>query len=335
MNTDTLLGLVEAKLLTLGYLPPDIAAVRETIRNTIESDPPEWEDAEEVRIAQRDLVDLVTAMGAPGTLATAATYQGGATPPPPPSGGQVLGDISSLIPQGPPPSRAGQGGSMFAAPPGVRTATIGSAGGMADAGKFAPAAGGAAQVITYGLGWAARNPRLARYGGWLMDAAGQALAYAGGYAAGQAMTGAAGVGTQTGADPALAGQAEMAGVGGGGGVNPEITVDGVVSNMVALAPYFRDIWVNRGVMGDAANVIAKALQYIMTGNANVTSMDRCNFVADRFAEKFPDVADAISQFQCGLAEGIGLTKQGELVFMALKLHHAGVSFQEVCARCRR
>lgn len=334
MNTETLLSQVEAKLLTLGYLPPDITAVRETIRNTIESDPPDWENAEEVRIAQRDLVDLVVAMGRPGTLATASTYQGGATPPPPPSG-EVLGDISSLIPQGPPPSRAGQGGTTFAAPPGVQPATFG-AGMTGDAGKFAgPAAAQGARVISYGIGWAARNPRLARYGGWLMDAAGQALAYAGGYAAGQAMTGAAGAGTQVGNDPALAGQAEMAGVGTGGGANPEITVDGVVSNMVALAPYFRDIWVNRNVMGEAAQVIAKALQYIMTGNANVTSMDRCNYVADRFAEKFPDVADAISQFQCGLAEGIGLTKQGELVFMALKLHHAGVSFSEVCARCRR
>ena len=332
MNTDTLLAQVEAKLLTLGYLPPDIAAVRATIRNTIESDPPEWEDAEEVRIAQRDLVDLVTAMGGPGTLGTAATYQGGAVPPPPPSG-EVLGDISTLIPQGAPPSRAGQGGTIFAAPPGVRTATLGGSG-NADAGKFAgPIASGAGQAISYGLGWAARNPRLARYGGWLMDAGGQALAYAGGYAAGQAMTGAAQVGTST---AAMTGQAEMAGVGtGGGDVNPEITVEGVVANMVALAPYFRDICVNRTVMGEASQVIAKALQYIMTGNAAVTSMDRCNYVADRFAEKFPDVADAISQFQCGLTEGIGLSKQGELVFMALKLHHAGVSFQEVCARCRR
>lgn len=329
MNTETLLAQVEAKLLTQGYLPPDIAAVRETIRNTIESDPPDWENAEEVRIAQRDLVDLVTAMGGPGTLASASTYQGGATPPPPPTGGAALGDISSLIPTGPPPSRAGGATSVFTSP-GVIGGQVQS---DPNAGKFqGPAVAGAGSAISYGLGWAARNPRLARYGGWLMDAAGQALAYTGGYAAGQAMTGAAAVGTSETAG--MMGQAEAAGVGTRGG-SVDVTVDGVVSNMVALAPYFRDIWQNRQVMTEAAAVIGKALQYIMTGNARVATMDRCNFVADRFAEKFPDVADAISQFQCGLDEGIGLTKDGQMVFMALKLHHAGISFQEVCARCRR
>lgn len=332
MNTEELLQRVEAKLTQLGYTPPDLAAVRDVVRTTIESDPPEWENAEEVRIAERDLVNLVTDRGGPGTLGNAATYRGGAVPPPPPATANVLGDISTLIPTGPPPSRAGQPTSGFVSP-----GIIGGQVNAADAGKFAgPAGASAGSAISYGLGWAARNPRLARYGGWLMDAAGQALAYAGGYAAGQVMTssGGAAIGTQVDAMGGM-GQAEAAGVGTSGGVNPEITVEGVISNMVALAPYFRDIWVNRSVMGPASQVIAQGLQYIMTGNAQVTAMDRCNFVADRFAEKFPDVADAISQFQCGLSEGIGLSKQGELVFMALKLHHAGVSFQEVCARCRR
>lgn len=328
MNTDTLLARVEAKLLSLGYTPPDVQSVRATIRTTIDSDPPDWENEEEIRIAERDLVELVTEMGGPGRLATGATYQGGAVPPPPPSGA-ALGDIGSLIPTSAPPTGAGQTPGVFRATgngqtPGFVNGQVGTDG------KFAgPIVAGAGRAAAAAASWAARNPRLARYGGWLLDAGAQALAYTGGYAAGQAMSGA---GTTT---PEMAGMAEGAGVGTSGGVDPEITIEGVVSNLVALTPYFRDIWMNRGVLGEAGAVLAKGLQYIMTGNASVTPMDRCNFVADRFAEKFPDVADAISQFQCGLNEGIGLKRDGELVFMALKLHHAGVSFSEVCARCRR
>lgn len=340
---------INRKLATLGYTAAEIEAVQPVIRTTLASSDVDYTNAEDSRQAAEDVVLLlIDEMDNPAP-------PGGVTPhtPPPISAGRipagttvnVFGNIDDLL-AGAPPLRGGTPGIAGGGTTTTPTRNTGNPGltgavNLDPSGKFRGPGFGRTDNPTInnrgGIGPGTRQEWQDRTiddivwadqeqidNARLNDPLDPYRTAAWNWAA-----------DTLGFDPPVNGTRsggimDTMPVGSEPGSVGDITVTDVLQTFRTLAPYARRIWEQRNIIPQNAEVLAQGLQYIMAGNPRVQPVNNCNYVAKSFAQAVPDVAKAIAQFQCGLSEPIMATERGKMVFLALKLHHAGIDFNSMC-----
>lgn len=319
---------INRKLATLGYTADEISAVQPIIVATLSSNPDVVTGTEEDRRQAAEDVVLLLIDEMDGQAPPA-----GVTPPPPPPSGtitagrvptgttsNVLGDIDDLL-AGAPNLRAT---GTPAATPGLQSPGLIAGTGTAEPAKFSN------RGRPYG-GATWRAEQLENESADLLfEMAGHRDPFQPARDYVWNATGGFGGLIDSMSATRTGGTMDNAPVGAEPSAETGISFQQVVETLIQLAPLARQIWEARTVRPDRFPPVASFLQYVMTGNERVAALNRCNFVAKAFAKQYPDVARAIAEFQCGQAEPIGGTDRGRMIFMALKLHHAGIDFNSIC-----